>query len=494
MSTTSLSRLRGSDRMPSEATSAKANLARLKSHVDRLFPGDEVRPRTRRSLLWGIVAVALGSVVSLARTTGAGPFQTIWEEDARDLLTDALMQPGAFNLVKPYVGYFQIGPRILAEIAAFFPISWAAAILSIQAAIISALLALAVYVASGTHLRHPLARFMVAAPMLFSPTAENIVSEIYNRPATLQFFIAYAMFWLILWVPATRAGRITQVATVAISAFSTFLVVIYIPLALLRLWTRRDRISLALVSLLSAGAALQVIGLAVGLTNRDFTTPKYQALWAVKNFIFWAVPHSMLGWEHAWMIGDDVFPIRANIILRVALAWLIIAGAVIIALRRLTRPLWLLAIVAAAHSAALACMTIMANGMITQRYLLPVELLLFTALFALLIPAGGPNRLRAHAPIALLACFVLVVSAFNYRHTNTWRNQGPIWTDQVKAAALSCRAPERREVAVRSGPAPYFSIVVVPCHVFRVPRWCQPPFCEEIGPGHPAISGNKERE
>lgn len=73
MSTTSLSRLRGSDRMPSEATSAKANLARLKSHVDRLFPGDEVRPRTRRSLLWGIVAVALGSVVSLARTTGAGP-------------------------------------------------------------------------------------------------------------------------------------------------------------------------------------------------------------------------------------------------------------------------------------------------------------------------------------------------------------------------------------------------------------------------------------
>src|SRR5262245_833091 len=111
-----------------------ARTTRLRQSLDGLFPPAEPRPRNWRRFLFGVLAVLAGTGVSLARTTGTGPFQSIWEEDARDLLTDALTRPGAWNLVKPFVGYFQVGPRMMAEVAAFFPISWAAAVLSIEAA------------------------------------------------------------------------------------------------------------------------------------------------------------------------------------------------------------------------------------------------------------------------------------------------------------------------------------------------------------------------
>jgi hypothetical protein len=268
------------------------------------------------------------------------------------------------------------------------------------------------------------------------------------------------------------------VATIAISVVSTFLLVIYIPLALLRWWARRDRMSFILVAVLSAGALIQASALIFDLTNRDFVSPRYNPVWALQSFVWWAVPHSMLGWRSAHSLDDNM---HWNQLGLVALAWVIIIAALVLALRKVTQPKWLLAIVAGAHCVGLACMTIMSNGMITQRYLLPVEMLLFTALVALLIPADGPSRLRAQVPLVALACIVMVVSAFNYRHDQTWRHQGPLWTEQMKLAYASCQEHGRREVVVRSAAAPWYSLVRVPCHVFRTQRWCEPPFCAEIG-------------
>jgi len=447
--------------------------------LERLFPPSEPRPLRWRALLLGLLAVAVGTVVSLARTTGTGPFQSIWEEDARDLLTDALNRPGAYNLVKPYVGYFQVGPRMLAEVATFFPVSWAAAVLSLEAAILSAAMALAVYVASGALLRNPLARFAVAAPMLFSPTAENILSEIYNRPATLQFFLVYTVFWLMLWVPAGRWGRVVQVAVIGLSAASTFLVVLFVPLAVVRLYVRRDKLSASFLAFLLTGMFVQWAGLHFGLTNRNFVTPYYHPEWALGGYVTWAVPHSLLGY-HLAQGTSDVQRTNSHNIAVVVAAWLILAAVIAVAVRRLTRPMWLLATVAGVHSVALLSMTVMANGALTQRYLLPVEMLLFTALVALLMPAERFRPATAYAPLAVFTVFVLVVSAFNYRWHNTWRAQAPRWTDQVKLAAAACKDPGRRSVVVRSGPAPWYSLVTVPCHDVNKNQWCQNPYCVQI--------------
>jgi hypothetical protein len=315
--------------------------------------------------------------------------------------------------------------------------------------------------------------------MLVSPTAENWVSEIYNRPACVQFFLVYAVFWLVLWVPASRAGRLTLVGAVALSAVSTFLVTLLIPLALVRLYVRRDRVSLAVAALLSGGLAVQMAGLALHLTNRDFTVPRYQPLWALKSFAIWAVPQSFEGYRMAHATGDVLLAANLPVVL---LPWLGIGAVVYLAVRRVTNPSWLLAVVAAGHSAALCCMTIMSNGIVTQRYLVPVELLLFTAVAALLLPvAGRPPRL-ALAPLAVFAVLVLAASAANYRWDNTFRHRSPRWAGQVAKAKVACQVPGVREVLVRSGPEPYFSVVMVPCHELQKRGvWCEPTYCREVG-------------
>jgi hypothetical protein len=457
---------------------------RLRAALDPLFPETPAAAITRRKVALAVLAVAAGTAISLGRTTGTGPLQSIWEEDSRNLLTDALMRPGAFNLVKPYVGYFQLLPRMMAEVAAFVPISWAAAALSIQAAVAAALLALAVYVASGAHLHHPLPRLLVSAPMLFAPVAENFRSEIYNRPATVQFFLVYAMFWLILWVPRRRAARLLLGGVVALSAVSTFLVVVFVPLAAARLFARRDRLSAVILGALLAGAALQVSGLAFGLTNRDFATPRYDPVWAVKSFVIWAVPQSMLGWRFTGLPVVDA--LKAGNLPVILVAWAIVAAAVVVAARRLTAPEWLLALVAAGHALALCCMTIMSTGDVHQRYLFAVELLLFAAVTALLLPRPGGGR-RALAPLAVFAVFVLAISVINYRHEDTYRHDAPRWTEQVDRGAAQCKVPGMREVVLRSGPEPWYSLVTVPCHLLKRDNWCQPGYCVEVGAAGPAV-------
>jgi hypothetical protein len=444
------------------------------SAVAALFPA---APVGRRRLLFGALAVAAGTAVSLARTAGTGPFQSIWEEDARDLLTDAYLKPAVYNVFHPYVGYFQVVPRLMGQLATLLPVKLAAATLSVQAALVTALLALAVYVASGAHLRHPLARLLVSAPVLFSPVAENRLAEVYNRPATVQFFVAYAMFWLALWVPATATGRVALVVAVALAAVSTFLVVAYLPLAALRLYVRRDRLSLVLFGALLGGGVLQVLGLALHLTSRPFGAPRYEPLWALWAYVVWAVPHSVLGFRTGYPLTDVV---HARTVPLVLLAWLAVV-AVALAAWRFARPAWPLALAAAAQSVGLCSMMVMANGAVTQRYLVPVQLLLLAALVALLSPGSPPGPRPGLAPLAVFAVAVLAVGAVNFRWADTYRAHSPRWTHQVDRATDQCRVGGRREVQVRSGPRPWYSLVTLPCHDLTRTFWCQAPYCVQVG-------------
>jgi hypothetical protein len=273
------------------------------------------------------------------------------------------------------------------------------------------------------------------------------------------------MFWLILWVPRRRVGRAVLLGVVALSAVSTFLVAVFIPLAFARVYARRDRTSAALAVLLSAGAAIQILGLKLGLTNRSFVVPRYEPVWAVKSYLSWGVPQSILGFRYAE---------RLDVVVSGVAAWLVVLAVVAIAVRRLTRPLWMLAAVAFAHSAGLCCLTIMANGGLTQRYLLPVEMLLFVALVALLNP-------RSVVPLATFAIVVVFVSAVNYRWHDTYRAHAPRWTEQVHRGVVECHLPGRREVQLRSGPQPWFSLVTVPCHYLNPSLWCQSPYCVQVG-------------
>ncbi|MDT5025781.1 MAG: hypothetical protein QOE61_2207, partial [Micromonosporaceae bacterium] len=256
---------------------------RARASLSALFPGASGLAASRRGLRFALLAVAVGTVVSLLRTTGTGPLQSIWEEDARDVLNDALNLSAVRAIIRPVAGYYLVFPRLLGEVTTLFPVSWAAAVLSVSSALVVALLTVQVYVASGAHLTNPLARLLVSAPLLAAPAAENVFAEIYNRPVGLHFFAMYALFWLLLWTPSGRWGKAGQLSTVGLTAVSTILIIGYLPLALLRLIVRRDRLSFALFGLVLAGSGLQFSSVLGGVTGRA-SAARLDPIWAAATY------------------------------------------------------------------------------------------------------------------------------------------------------------------------------------------------------------------
>lgn len=473
---------------------------RWRQALSGLFPDSPAAPRPgRRGVLLAGAAVAVGTIVSLLRTAGTGPFQSIWEEDARNVLTDALQGNGARAVLRPIAGYEAIPARILGELATFFPLSWAAAVLSISAAVICAVLALQIYLASGAHFDNRFARFLVSAPMLFAPAAENYLSEIYNRPVCMHFFAMYALFWVLLWSPTGRPARAGMVATVLFTGLSTIMIAFYLPLALLRLVIRRDRLSAVLFGATAVGLLIQI----GGLLNSSRSVPmRLDPVWAAGNTLLWGVPNALLGFKSTRALGGFGYgfqPTLSENLLSISLAWLfaaaVIVAAVVAGRRGLLRPRWALAALASGYGAFLLSVMLAANGLLAQRYLLAFEMLVFTAIVALLTPAKGADPRKAWAGLAVFAVFLGVISVLNYRWNDTYRAHAPRWTEQLAAASAACKAdPRLAQVTVHSGPMPWFSTVIVPCHELRF-RPCVEPQCLDLEPAQslPALSPSPTR-
>jgi hypothetical protein len=445
----------------------------------------------------GVVAVIVGAVVCLLRVTGTGPLQSIWEEDARDILDGALNTNGWGALWRPVAGYFVLGPRLLGELATLFPLSWAAGVLSISAALVTGALALQIYCASEPFFPSPVAgrvaRVAVSAPLLLAPVAENRYTEVYDRPVCLHFFAMYTLFWVLLWTPATLRGRIGAWLTTGLTGFSTILIVGYLPLVVLRLFVRRDRYSISLAALVFAGSVAQGLGLWTGYASRGTgATTSADPYWVLRTFAGWGLPTSVLGYRATSGInGTDVGGGAARNAFVVAVAWVIVATVVAVALvgarKGWLRPQWTLAIAAGVAALLLYAMTAVANGGITYRYLIPVSLLLIAAAVALLQPArrtGGAIPLARTAGWGLVVLAMLAAAAFNYRWADTYRSHAPLWTDQIRLATQACHQNSQLDdVIVRGAPLPWWSIVRVPCHdLLRLPASCTPPQCEWLNP------------
>jgi hypothetical protein len=434
--------------------------------VSGLFPDATVRSVTWRGVLLGVV---VGTLLSLGRTTGTGALQSVFEEDARDILSGAFDTSGFESVLTPVQGYFVVGPRLLGELATFFPVGWAAAVLSISSAMICALLAVQVYAASGAHLASRLARCAVAAPLLVAPVAETMFMEIYNRPVCLHFFALYTLFWVLVWTPATRTGRVGALVTVGLTAVSSALIVGFLPLAAVRAFVRRDRLSFVMFGLVLAGSVLQVASSMLGLGEVSRTnTMRLDPLWAAGEYAEWLVPLTLLGRRSAHFdpnVSTEAFiPSGLGLTVSWAIVLAVVAMAALGARRGFLAPAWWLAAALAGQSVAMLAMQIMVNGWISQRYLMIPALLLLGALVALLRPAPGT---RQH-PLTVLCAFLLVVAAINYRDDGTYRHDAPRWSDQVRAAAEWCAEdPARSAVVVSAAPAPMYSTVTIPCHELR---------------------------
>jgi hypothetical protein len=449
-----------------------------RGRIAGLFPVDEARRGSGRRWFWAVLAVLVGALISLGRVpSGPGVLNTIWAEDGSDFLTDALNRNPYAVILRPQNGYFVVVPRLLAIPASLVPIEWGPAVLSIEAALITALMAVAVYAASRAYLRHPLARLVAAAPVLAVPVGENMAAAASNNVATLQFAAVYLALWMVLWVPARRSTRILAAVAVLAVCLSTFLAVVLLPLALLRLYARRDAISAVMTGSLLVGLTANIVALSVHLTTRPVVTPsRYDPVWALSAMAEWALPHAVFGYGLSCGGGQQVDPQWL-----VWVAWPIVALAIVVAALRLTRPQWSLAVVLGATGAVLCCGTIMQYGGVELRYVVAPELMLFAALAALLLPRPGRRRLLAWTPLVTLSICVALVLGFSYRTAGPRTTQAP-WSESVARARTACRSPDNGAVYIfpgdgsvlgwlmrfplREQPPPGFG-VLIPCDRLR---------------------------
>jgi hypothetical protein len=383
------------DQGPRSATAGSVYRANFASFLDLVFPPDRPRPATWRTWALGLGGLIVGLWISLSRTgSGPGVFRTVWAEDGI-FLTDAFNRPLHSTLTLPLQGYYVLVGRILALPTAFVPIKYAPALLSTESATVIVLSAMLVYVASRSHLDTPLARLIVAAPVVAPPIGENLGTTSANNAATLQFTMLYLMCWLLLWRPAARQWKVLTLVVAVLCALSTFLVVLLLPLALLRILRHRDWHSWGMIGSLGLSAVANITALSMGWTYRPtFLIPKYDPVWAIWHLFDFALPYATFGYVLP-VLHQELAPSRRGM---VAAGVVLVVVVGIALLRRFWwgRPKWAVAGVLLFQAAVLFCAAIMSTGRLEMRYVIAPELILFAAMLMLLRPVPA-DRLAADA-------------------------------------------------------------------------------------------------
>jgi hypothetical protein len=451
-------------------------LLRLREPLAGLFQPVRRRRITVLAVLTGAAAIVATATYSLLRVGGAGAFNTIWAEDGANFLSDAYLLPVRDTILKPINGYFVVLPRLITEVAALFPVAWGPAVLSSGAALFSAVMTVMVYVTSGNVLVRPFLRSAAAFWVVAAPLAESTLTFGPNMVAPLQFVELYGLFWALIWTPVRPVARLVQVIFVALCCLSTFLAVLFIPIAAVRLWAVRTKWSALLLSILVAGGGFQTLAIVLGLTSRaGISHPRVDPLWAVESYVGWGLPFGVVGektmsdagfTQPGVHSGGGGFWYWAGVIA----TWLVVITAILVAWRRRTSPQWIFAAAAAAESVLLLCGQIIVQGRLELRYAYTPSLLAVAALLALLRPAPvsrhGPRMawLGVWFPAMALVLLLALSAAVNYR-IRTPRTQATPWSVQVEQSTQRCRSDHTAPFVLTYSVPGWF--VILPCHRLR---------------------------
>jgi hypothetical protein len=419
----------------------------LRANVFRRTPGG---PVGWRKLVLATGCVAGGVAISLSRTVGPGSLNTIWIEDAKYLLNQALNQPFLTTLRDPISGYYQVPARVFTEIATEFPLGWAPGIMAIFAALQYAIYGLVAYLASGPHLRSPWLRLLVAAPVCALPLA---YTQSNNDLVTVQFLGLYGAFWTLLWVPGTRAGRVLAPVVMLTVSFTAALVIAFAPLVILRLIADRSKSAIAVAAVWLLGLLLQFSQTFEG-KDHHYGYGHNSPWFLLRSYGARVIPRALFGESALGGPGvnyrGDYAPLHIiNMAAHDALiggAVAVVALAIVLAACRFTDPNWPLAVLAGLFSFGIFAVELLVNTPVVQtRYTIAPAMLLYTVLAALLRPrqrAGAGRAVTAlpWLPAAGVAVLIVVAITLNFRVTNG-RSSSPPWTRVVGAATSACAQP-----------------------------------------------------
>lgn len=439
-------------------------IERLREALDKSVflpsPPDTLRFRGWEGAVILVCFLAAAVILQLFRVGPSSALSSLWAEDGPVFLGQALSKGFFTAVATPHAEYLVVLPRLIGEVGAIVPLHDAAVAMNLTAALVVAVSGLAVWLASAGHIHSPYLRALLVVLTVLPPVAGETVAS----PANVAWHTTFAVFWLLLWRPATTWGASLSALLIFTTCLSTPAAFFLAPIALLRLVAVRNRNDGLIVGAFGLALAIQLP--VTALSDESVST----YLWTnniITTFLQRVVNGSVLGIElggSAWADWGWTFLIAISVAVAIFLA--------VLALR--ARSGRLFAAIAIATSVTMFLLTsysrALGNSMtwppdiynnVGGRYALVPALLLISAAFALLDSRRRATGGRLVAVIATIA--VLLVSvAYSFDVKAAPDRGGPKWKASLDAAAAQCEAKGLTEVAVAVAPEGW--TMTVPCH------------------------------
>lgn len=399
-----------------------------------------------------VASLVLAAVLQLFRLGPSTALNSLWAEDGAVFLGWATSQNLFDALTSTHGEYLVVVPRLIAELGAAVPLHDAPVAMNLVTVLIIALSGLAVWFAAAGHIHSPYLRALLVALMVLCPVSSI---EAVASPTNVAWYMAFAVFWLLLWRPATTWGACLGGLLILATGISTPATLFFIPIVVLRAVAIRDRRDALVVGAFALGMAIQVP--ATMLSDEQLPG----SVWSehiVTAFLQRVVDSSVLGLElggSTWADWGWPFLIA------------IVAGAaVFLAVMALRAPSGrLLAAIAVVTSVAMFMSSAYVRAPLGDfmvwrtdeytalggRYAMIPVLLLISAALVLVDSRLRSSRGRPFAAIATAAVLlVALVTSFDV-HGELGRG-GPPWDEALHTATAQCEAKGLAVVPVATSP------------------------------------------
>ena len=419
-------------------------------------------PDLARRLGASVAFVALGTAIALLRQPGFHSWNTIWAEDGAVYANDALHLPALTTLTKPYAGYVQLVPRLLALPIRLLPTAWYAPWFAVTGAVVTSLVGLMVVHSAEGWIDNRGLRWLLGLALVAAPTAAY---ELNANVVNLNWVMLAASFWVIASRRRGPAETTLRGVVLVVAALSTPVMAIMVPFALVVTVLRRTREDVAMLASLLVGLGLQAVLVhgattPVAVSEHDYTQ-------ATHGFFVRVLGSMVVG--EKWL--PDLFPTH-NRLLIVGTVAVVVAVVVASRVWRLHFDrAWLVggavvtgvgAYVAIVVGRGTNWMPLLYAGKYApagSRYMYVPIFLLLSALFVL-VDASHLDWL-----MILVSIWVVVVSASSLGVEGP-RSLGPAWAVGVRQAQVACRAhPDQADALIPMSPIGWRA--TIPCSRLR---------------------------
>jgi hypothetical protein len=405
-------------------------------------------------LWWTSAIIVLGTAVSWFRLP-AGARDTLWAEDARDFLGNALADGPVAPLFHPYAGYLHTVPRLVAGLTvSLIPVhAWALA-MTAGSCFITACVAALVFLCSRDIVPHRAARLALAAVTLLTPTSPR---EVLGDTANLHWYLLWLAPWLLLYRPRSRVESWILAAAGLLSTLTEIQMILFAPLLL---WRWRDKRRIPVRALYLAGISLQVTATLLAPRKASTALPNSWASIAYGYLInsvmtVWIPGYKNIG--HLLVLFGPAAALACAVPFAAAIAWVMVFGSngkrlMVGVLAASSLAVFVIAIHTSPGSYydyAVASPSSLANPWITRYGVVPSMDLLATIVLAFTVhpqlrPRPQPQRSVfparwRMAPRAVIGGVLIVVVLIQFVPSSTRRGAGPEFAPQVAAATHYCR-------------------------------------------------------